>query len=334
MDFEIPKDLADYLDTLDEFIDREIRPLEEQDDNIRFFDHRREDARTDWERGGLPNGEWMALLAEARRRADAAGHYRYPFPEEYGGRDGTNLGMAVIREHLARQRPRPAQRPAERALDRRQQRRAAADDPLRHRRAAGRVGRRPRRGPAGLRLRDHRARPRLGRHPHGDPRRARRRRVGDRRREDVEHRHARGPVRPDLRPDQRPGRRRRRHHLLPRPDRQRRVRDRRVPVDVQHAHRPRPHAADRRPGPPRGDLRRRGARACRWCSTSSTRTASARRPRAWGPPSSASTGRSSTPRCARRSASRSPPTRRSSSRSSSCRRSARCCGRSSTRPPG
>jgi acyl-CoA dehydrogenase len=102
VDFDIPKDLADYLDELDDFIEREIRPLEERDDNIRFFDHRREDARTDWERGGLPNEAWEALLAEARRRADAAGHYRYPFPAEYGGRDGSNLGMAVIREHLAR----------------------------------------------------------------------------------------------------------------------------------------------------------------------------------------------------------------------------------------
>ena len=27
--------------------------------------------------------------------------YRYAFPRELGGRDGTNLGMAVIREHLA-----------------------------------------------------------------------------------------------------------------------------------------------------------------------------------------------------------------------------------------
>lgn len=101
MDFDIPADLASYLTELDEFIDSEIRPLECQDDNIRFFDHRREDARTDWERGGLPNRDWEALLAEARRRADAAGHYRYAFPATYGGRDGTNLGMAVIREHLA-----------------------------------------------------------------------------------------------------------------------------------------------------------------------------------------------------------------------------------------
>lgn len=101
MNFDIPKDLLAYLDELDAFIEREIRPLEEADDNIRFFDHRREDARTDWERGGLPNETWEALLFEARRRADAAGHFRYPLPKQYGGQGGTNLGMAIIREHLA-----------------------------------------------------------------------------------------------------------------------------------------------------------------------------------------------------------------------------------------
>jgi alkylation response protein AidB-like acyl-CoA dehydrogenase len=101
MDFDIPKGLADYLRELDDFIEREIKPLEQRDDNIRFFDHRREDARTDWDRGGLPSEEWETLLAEARRRADKAGHYRYAFPKEYGGKDGTNLGMAIIREHLA-----------------------------------------------------------------------------------------------------------------------------------------------------------------------------------------------------------------------------------------
>src|ERR671912_640824 len=102
MDLNLPEDLVAYIAELDDFIEREIKPLEQQDDNIRFFDHRREDARTDWDRGGLPNEEWESLLREARRRADAAGHYRYAFPKEYGGRDGTNLGMAVIREHLAR----------------------------------------------------------------------------------------------------------------------------------------------------------------------------------------------------------------------------------------
>src|SRR4051795_13313134 len=101
MDFDIPAEIADYLEELDDFIEREIKPLEQENDNIRFFDYRREDARTDWDRGGLPNRDWEALLAEAKRRADAAGHFRYAFPAKYGGRDGTNLGMAIIREHLA-----------------------------------------------------------------------------------------------------------------------------------------------------------------------------------------------------------------------------------------
>lgn len=101
MNFDIPADIRQFLNRLDEFIAQTIKPLEEKDDNIRFFDHRREDARTDWERGGLPNRAWEALLHEAKRLADAAGLYRYPFPRAYGGMDGTNLGMAIIREHLA-----------------------------------------------------------------------------------------------------------------------------------------------------------------------------------------------------------------------------------------
>lgn len=101
MDFELPADLVDLLARLDDFIENTIKPLENSDDNIRFFDHRREDARTDWERGGLPNEEWEQLLFKAKRLADEAGFYRYPFPKEYGGMDGSNLGMAIIREHLA-----------------------------------------------------------------------------------------------------------------------------------------------------------------------------------------------------------------------------------------
>jgi len=102
MDFSLPPELEAYLGELDAFIEAEIKPIEQRDDNIRFFDHRREDARTDWDRGGLPSEEWEALLHEAKRVADAAGHYRYPMPKEYGGQNGTNLGMAVIREHFAR----------------------------------------------------------------------------------------------------------------------------------------------------------------------------------------------------------------------------------------
>ena len=101
MDFDIPQDIQAYLDELDAFIEREIKPLEDQDDNVRFFDHRREWARTDFDKGGLPRKEWEELLGEARRRAEAAGHLRYAWPTDWGGKGGTNLAMAIIREHLA-----------------------------------------------------------------------------------------------------------------------------------------------------------------------------------------------------------------------------------------
>jgi acyl-CoA dehydrogenase len=101
MNFDIPESLSNYLQELDEFIEAQILPLQMQNDNNRFFDHRREHARTDWDREGLPNEEWEALLQEAKRLADAAGHFRFSSPEEYGGKNGSNLEMAIIREHLA-----------------------------------------------------------------------------------------------------------------------------------------------------------------------------------------------------------------------------------------
>ncbi len=101
MDFDIPADIVAFIQEVDQFIEAEIKPLEQADDNRRFFDHRREDARTDWDRDGLPNAQWEALLHEAKQRAIAAGIYNYPFPPEFGGRDGGNLGMAIVREHLA-----------------------------------------------------------------------------------------------------------------------------------------------------------------------------------------------------------------------------------------
>ena len=101
MDFSLPPDLTAYLEELDAFIEREIKPLEKSNDNIRFFDHRREWARTDFENQGLPRHEWEQLLREAKTRADKAGHLRFALPKRYGGKDGSNLWMAVIREHFA-----------------------------------------------------------------------------------------------------------------------------------------------------------------------------------------------------------------------------------------
>jgi alkylation response protein AidB-like acyl-CoA dehydrogenase len=93
--------MTQLLDDLDAFIVAEIEPLQAQDDNERFFDHRREWARTDFDNDGLPRPEWEELLAEVRRRADAAGFYRYALPAELGGHDASNAVMATVREHLA-----------------------------------------------------------------------------------------------------------------------------------------------------------------------------------------------------------------------------------------
>jgi acyl-CoA dehydrogenase len=96
----LPADIVELLEEVDAFIAAEVRPLEEADDNARFFDHRREYSRTDFENGGRPSAEWEALLEEMVERADRAGLWRYGLPEELGGRGGSNFAMAIVREHL------------------------------------------------------------------------------------------------------------------------------------------------------------------------------------------------------------------------------------------
>jgi alkylation response protein AidB-like acyl-CoA dehydrogenase len=99
VDFTLPEHLPGLLAEMDAFIEAEIKPLERE--NPQYFDQRRENARTDWDNGGIPRREWENLLGEMRQRADKAGWLRYGLPSQFGGRDGTNIDMAVIREHLA-----------------------------------------------------------------------------------------------------------------------------------------------------------------------------------------------------------------------------------------
>ncbi len=102
MSEELPDDVTALLAEIDEFISDQVRPLEAEGDNARFFDHRREYARTDWDGGGEPCAEWEALLERMVERADRAGLWRYALPQELGGRGGSNFAMAVAREHLNR----------------------------------------------------------------------------------------------------------------------------------------------------------------------------------------------------------------------------------------
>ena len=67
MDFDLPAELTAYLAELDAYIARENAPLQAQDDNQRFFDHRREWARTDFEAGGLPRRTSASSASHSRR---------------------------------------------------------------------------------------------------------------------------------------------------------------------------------------------------------------------------------------------------------------------------
>ena len=99
MDFNLPPEITAKLAELDAFIDKEIKPLERE--HLQFFDHRRENARTDWDNDGRPRAEWRALIGEMERRADKAGHLRLGLPKRCGGQAASTLMIAAIREHLA-----------------------------------------------------------------------------------------------------------------------------------------------------------------------------------------------------------------------------------------
>lgn len=64
MNFDLPDELKAHLKSIDAFVDSTILPLQHSNDNNRFFDHRREHARTDWDNQGNPRHEWEDLLSE------------------------------------------------------------------------------------------------------------------------------------------------------------------------------------------------------------------------------------------------------------------------------
>lgn len=103
MNFDLPDDLKTYIARLDAFIVDTILPLQHKADNNRFFDHRREPSRTQWDNHGLPTRAWEQLLSQARSLADKAGFYHFALPREYGGSSHpqTNLWMCALRHHMA-----------------------------------------------------------------------------------------------------------------------------------------------------------------------------------------------------------------------------------------
>ncbi len=119
MDFNVPTHILDYLAEIDAFIEAEIKPLQAQDDNERFFDHRREWARTDFDNDGLPRQEWEALLDKAAPRGQ--GGLFAVLAADRIRRQGRRQPLDGGHPRASRgEGPGPAQRSAERAFDRRQ----------------------------------------------------------------------------------------------------------------------------------------------------------------------------------------------------------------------
>ena len=84
MDFDLPPEVEVLKKSLRDFIEREVRPLEEKE--------------LDPENDQMP-GE---VLQQVRRRSAELGFYAPDFPEEFGGAGLPQVGMVALREEAAR----------------------------------------------------------------------------------------------------------------------------------------------------------------------------------------------------------------------------------------
>ena len=84
MEFSIPSEYAELQKNLTDFIDRELRPLEEE--------------QLDKEKDDVP----VELRDRVRRRSAELGFYAADFPEDLGGSGLPQLGMVLLREAGAR----------------------------------------------------------------------------------------------------------------------------------------------------------------------------------------------------------------------------------------
>ncbi|HVF12591.1 MAG TPA: acyl-CoA dehydrogenase family protein [Actinomycetota bacterium] len=80
MDFSLPSEIEDLRRSLKDFLDREVRPLEE--------------AELDSEQDEIPVELWQKV----RHRSAELGFYAADFPEEFGGGGLPQVGMAALRE--------------------------------------------------------------------------------------------------------------------------------------------------------------------------------------------------------------------------------------------
>lgn len=83
MNFALPAEVEQLKSSFKDFLEREVRPLEE--------------AKVDPEQDDLP----IELLQQVRKRSAELGFYAADFPEEFGGAGLTQVGMVALRETAA-----------------------------------------------------------------------------------------------------------------------------------------------------------------------------------------------------------------------------------------
>ena len=189
IDFSLSDEERAVRDTIRQFIQQEVMPLEDQ--VLRN------------ERSGLPPLE-PGQLTELQRKAKAGGWWGINTPEQYGGIALGPVMSAIVAMETGRTFvPFRFGGSADNILYAGHRRAEAAVPHPHHQRRAPQL------------LRDHRAGRGLGRPQHQDPGGQGRRRLGHQRREDVHHRRQRGRLRHGLRGHRPRQGRRRRGDLLP-----------------------------------------------------------------------------------------------------------------------
>ncbi|ELZ11797.1 acyl-CoA dehydrogenase family protein [Natrinema thermotolerans] len=101
MDFSEPSEAVQIKKALDEFIDQEVAPLENEYDEFLGADYEKE--IVDDEHRQVP--EYRNIVEEIRQKSVEAGFYGMTMPEEVGGGDVDILTRAIVGEHMSNRPP-------------------------------------------------------------------------------------------------------------------------------------------------------------------------------------------------------------------------------------
>ena len=101
MDFEVPSEAKQINRAIDDFIDREVAPLEEQHPEFLGEDYQRHVVDEDHRQ--VP--EYREVVETIRKKSVEAGFYGMTMPEEVGGGGVDILTRGVVGEHVANRPP-------------------------------------------------------------------------------------------------------------------------------------------------------------------------------------------------------------------------------------